>query len=403
VNSSKSDMEAGSSTGLLFWAFSLVAAAFTTIYITQPVLPILRIEFGVDETRASFTVSAVILGIALSNLPLGSAADRFPIKPIIFIGGCVVTLCGIVCAVTGNFWVLLGTRFVQGLFIPCLTTCVAAYLAKTLPIEGLNVAMGSYVSATVAGGLGGRLLGGFIHPPLHWRYAFITASVFVLAATLAAYHFLPSEKRNPTTEVQTLGFLDLVVRSDLLRIFSVAFSAFFVFSSVFNYLPFYLSAPPFGLSTEFVTLTYCSYLVGILAAPLAGKLSNRIGNGASMALGAVVFGVSLGATLLKTVPAIAACLAVICAGFFCIHAAAAGSLNRRLESGRGRANSLYVLSYYLGGCIGITLTGYVYVSSGWSGIVVTGITMLVIPLASGLWEVFTERNHQFEPKSSNSL
>jgi len=92
VNSSKSDMEAGSSTGLLFWAFSLVAAAFTTIYITQPVLPILRIEFGVDETRASFTVSAVILGIALSNLPLGSAADRFPIKPIIFIGGCVVPL-----------------------------------------------------------------------------------------------------------------------------------------------------------------------------------------------------------------------------------------------------------------------------------------------------------------------
>ena len=26
--------------------------------------------------------------------------------------------------------------------------------------------MGSYVSATVLGGLGGRLLGGWIHPPL---------------------------------------------------------------------------------------------------------------------------------------------------------------------------------------------------------------------------------------------
>ena len=37
-------------------------------------------------------------------------------------------------------------------------------------------------------------------------------------------------------------------------------------------------------------------------------------------------------------------------------AAAAGSLNRKLTSSRGRANSLYVLSYYLGGAVGITLS-----------------------------------------------
>ncbi len=374
-----------------FWVFSLVTAAFTTIYITQPVLPIIQREFGVGETGASLTISAVILGIALSNLPLGRAADRFLIKPIIVIGGCVITVCGLVCAATNSISVLIATRFVQGLFIPCLTTCVAAYLAKTLPTERLNVAMGSYVSATVAGGLGGRLLGGFIHPPLHWRYAFVTASAFLLLATLAACLFLPAEKRAPTAEGETLGFVDLVTRPDLLRIFSVAFSAFFVFSSVFNYLPFYLAGPPFEASTEVITLTYFSYLVGIVVGPLAGRLSNRIGNGTTMALGAVVFGASLGATLITAVPAVAASLAAICAGFFSIHAAAAGSLNRRLKSSRGRANSLYVLFYYVGGFIGITLSGYTYLTFGWAGIVAMGALMLTIPLASGLWEVITER------------
>jgi YNFM family putative membrane transporter len=34
-------------------------------------------------------------------------------------------------------------------------------------VARLNVAMGAYVSATVVGGLGGRLLGGYLHPPLH--------------------------------------------------------------------------------------------------------------------------------------------------------------------------------------------------------------------------------------------
>lgn len=388
--------------GLLFWVFSLVAAAFTTIYITQPVLPILQIEFGVNETRASLTISAVIFGIGLANLPFGMAADRFRIKPIIFIGGSVITVCGLLCALTSDISVLIATRFVQGLFIPCLTTCVAAYLAKTLPTESLNVAMGSYVSATVAGGLGGRLLGGFIHPPLHWRYAFVTASTLLLIATLAACFFLPAEKRGPTAETGTPGFLHLVTRPDLLRIFSVAFSAFFVFSSVFNYLPFYLAGRPFEASTEVITLTYCSYLVGIAVGPLAGKLCNRMGNGAVMGLGAVVFAASLAATLIKVLPAVAVSLAVICLGFFSIHAAAAGSLNRRLTSSRGRANSLYVLFYYIGGFTGISISGYVYLSVGWPGIVAIGACVLVIPLASGIWELITERANPNDPSPGKS-
>ena len=67
--------------------FGLVAAALTTVYITQPVLPILQQEFGVNPSQASYTVSAVILGIALANLPFGMLADRFPIQRIILVGG----------------------------------------------------------------------------------------------------------------------------------------------------------------------------------------------------------------------------------------------------------------------------------------------------------------------------
>ena len=49
--------------------FTLVSAAFTNIYITQPVLPVLQHEFSADMVVVSLTVSAVILGIACSNLP----------------------------------------------------------------------------------------------------------------------------------------------------------------------------------------------------------------------------------------------------------------------------------------------------------------------------------------------
>jgi YNFM family putative membrane transporter len=115
--------------------FALVSASFTNIYITQPVLPVLREEFAVNMVLVSFTVSAVILGMALSNLPFGFLADRLPIHPIILAGGLFVALGGFVCAVTKDLWLLIGARFVQGLFIPALTTCLAAYLAKTLPTQ----------------------------------------------------------------------------------------------------------------------------------------------------------------------------------------------------------------------------------------------------------------------------
>ena len=367
--------------------FGLVAAALTTVYITQPVLPILMKEFGVSPSQASYTVSAVILGISLANLPFGMLADRLPVQRLILVGGAVVTACGLFCAATSSLPLLVGARFVQGLFVPALTTCLAAYLSTNLPLERLNVVMGSYVSATVAGGLGGRLLGGFIHPPLHWRYAFVTASLLVLTATLAAVRWLPAGKSSGEGEEATEGFLALLAQPELRRAFHVAFGGFFVFSSIFNYLPFYLHLPPFNASTEFITLLYLSYIVGIFIGPLAGQASNRIGNGGTMVLGSLIFALAIALTLIKSILAIGLALVLVCAGFFSIHAAAAGSLNRKLTSSRGRANSLYVLAYYLGGAVGITLSGYAYGLAGWPGVATLGLLMLTVPLITGLREM----------------
>jgi MFS transporter, YNFM family, putative membrane transport protein len=373
--------------GLQTLVFALVSASFTAIYLVQPVLPVIRQEFGVDEKQASYTVSAVILGIALANLPFGRLADRFPVKPLIAVGGAVLSLCGLLCALTHQLALLIAFRFVQGLFIPAMTTCLVAYLARSLPAERLNVVMGSYVAATVAGGLGGRLLGGWIHPPLDWRWAFVTVSVLIAAATLAALLWLPRETREAGAEARSDGFLALLARPDLLRIFAVAFSAFWIFSALFNYLPFYLAGPPFGASTEVITLAYLAYVTGIVVAPASGRVSNRLGNGATIVIGALVLGASLGLTHAPRLWAVSAGLAGVCTGFFAVHAAAAGSMNRKLRGSRGRANALYILFYYLGGSAGITVSGYGYQAFGWAGVTGIGLLLLINILTIGLLEM----------------
>lgn len=374
--------------------FALVTSAFTTIYVTQPVLPWLQIEFGADETAASFTIAAVVLGMALSNLPFGRLADGRAVRPIIRWGGGVVGLCGLLCAAAPNLPLLVGLRFLQGLFIPALTTCLAAFLSRSLPPEKLNVAMGSYVAATVAGGLAGRLLGGGLHPHPGWRAAFIGVSLLVLAATGAAVRWLPPEPPRGPDASPAPGFRDLLRRPDLQLIFVVALAAFFVFSSVFNYLPFYLAAPPFQAPPGRITLMYLAYVVGIVVAPLAGRLSNRIGNGPTLAGGALVCGASLALTLAPSLTAVATGLTGVCAGFFAIHAAAAGLLNRTLTGSRGRANSLYVLYYYTGGAVGIPVSGMAYQAQGWVGVAGLGGMLLAIPLLTGLWAARRAGRHR---------
>lgn len=367
--------------------FLVVSAAFTCIYLLQPVLPVLQAEFGVDEKKASATISAVILAMAIATLPFGRLADRSAIHPILAASAAVVSAAGLFCALVRDLDLLIAARFLQGLFLPGLTVCIAAYLARSLPVERLNVVMGTYVSATVLGGLGGRLLGGWIHPPLHWRWAFVSVSVLVAAAALAARRTLPREGLRRVERAADAGFIALMTRADILRPLAVGFSAFFVFSSLFNYLPFYLQGPPFRASTPMITLMYAAYVVGIVMAPLSGRISNRFGNGFTMLAGAILFAAALALTHWPALPAVAAALGGVCAGFFSVHSAAVGSMNRRLTASRGRANSLYVLVYYLGGSAGITAGGFGYQRFGWIGVTGAGWALLAVIAAVGLKEI----------------
>jgi len=366
--------------------FALVSAAFTNIYLTQPVLPVLQSEFGVNLVQASCSVSVVVLGIAIANLPFGLLVDRFAIQPIILVGGLMVAAAGVFCALSLNFWWFIGARFVQGLFIPALTTCLAAYVARTLPMHRLGVVMGSYVSATVLGGLGGRLLGGWIHPPLHWRYAFVSTAVLTLIATLAAVRGLPISASQSGNKRSSVSFLVLLTRWDLLRIYLCSMGSFAIFSSVFNYLPYRLSAAPFHLSTEMITLLYLVYVVGIFVGPLSGRLSNRYGVGPTLLAGSLVLALALGLLLLPSLVAVVSGLLALCAGFFTLHAAAVGALNRKLTSGQGKANALYVLLYYIGGWLGITAAGWLYQMSGWNVLIYGAMLLVLLPLGAGLAE-----------------
>ncbi len=373
--------------------FALVSASFTNIYITQPILPVLQYEFGVTPVQVSLTVSVVILGIVLSNLFFGLLADRVSIHPVILTGGLCVAAGGLISALTHDFRILIAARLFQGIFIPALTTSLAAWLARTLPGKRLNVVMGSYVSATVLGGLGGRLLGGWIHPPLHWRYAFLSASILMVVTTILALALLPrTQAKNHISQDTEETFFSLLKRRDLFLLYGCGAGGLLMFSPIFTFLPYRLSNAPFYFSTELITLVYFVYVLGIFLGPLAGRISNKFGGGNTLIAGTCIMGTSLVLLLTSSITAVIFGLLGLCAGFFTIHAVAVGLLNQKLSNSHGKANALYVMFYYIGGWLGITGAGFAFQRVGWNGVVYFVICFLVIPFLTGFFEKNESKN-----------
>ena len=371
--------------------FALVCAAFVNIYITQPILSVLEDEFHASVMQVSFSVSAVLLGIALANLPFGWLADRWPVARLVGLGGTVIALAGLVCSVTDNLSVLITARFVQGAFVPALTSCLAAHLARLLPVSGLNVAMGWYVAATVLGGMLSRLLGGYVVPPAHWRWAFVVAAVAVVIAVLLAWRELRDAPAPPRAHRDSVTFGALLSQRALWLSYLCGAAGQAVFSPVFNYMPYRLAEKPFELSTQQTSLVYLVFLVGIVMGPGAGRIANRYGTGRTLIGGASVLAVALLLLLLPSVTAVVIALVLVCGGFFTVHAAAVGALNRKLTHGQGRANAIYVLGYYLGAWFGITWAAWVYQHGGWSALIVCAVLLVSVPLTAGLLERRAER------------
>ncbi|MGE0483126.1 MAG: MFS transporter [Gammaproteobacteria bacterium] len=367
-------------------ALALVGAAFTNIYVTQPILPALQAEFATDTVHVAQTVSMVLAGIAVANLPFGYFADRLALHRILAVGAAAIAAAGLACALTSHLGLLLAARFAQGLFIPALTTCLAAYLAKTLPPARLNVVMGAYVAATVLGGMLGRLLGGLVEPLVGWRWAFVAAAALVAGGGLLALRLLPAAPHTHAAEHRAVRYVELLRRRELLGVLACGGCGQAIFSPVFNTLPYRLAEPPLGLGTGQSTLLYLVYLVGIWIGPASGRLSNRIGNGNTLVLGSLVLIIGLALLEVASVPWIVAGLVAVCGGFFAVHAAAVGALNRKLVAGQGRANALYVMIYYLGASLGVSWSAWVYQQAGWTTLIVLAMALALVPLAIGLGE-----------------
>jgi YNFM family putative membrane transporter len=369
--------------------FMATASVFADMYVTQPLLPILSNEYGVAPAVAGTTISAVVLTTALFSSAYGPLGDVLGRKPVM-VGSCALLgIATLICPSAPSFAALVAMRGVQGALVPGVSAVAVAYIGDAFAGARAGAFVGAYIAATVTGGLLGRVVTGLLADRFGWHAAFYAFGALTLAGAAAMGFALRANPRPPSRRGLLSDWLAayremaLHLRNPrLFGAFLIGATLFFGFIGVFTYLPYYLSAAPFRLSTSAISWFFGAYLAGVIVSPIAGRASSRVPQRALMALGIVVAASGIALTLMPSLGWIATGVVVLCLGMFTAQSVAPAFVNRIAPVAKGGANALYHTFYYVGAVFGSTLPGLAWQRFAWPGVAAACLAGLAVALCS---------------------
>lgn len=345
---------------------------FSLLYGTQPVLPQLSHDFRVSPGLASLSVSAGTAAMAFLLIPLSLIADRYGRERLMKLGLLGAAAFAFASALAPDFLLLLASRAGLGACIACVPAAAMAYLGEELALEARGRAMGVYIAANALGGMSGRFLAASVTEWLNWRYGLASLGLLGTLAALTFWRLLPPARQfTPHSLQPRLLFADvrrIYADPGLPWLFMMAFLFMGAFVGIYNYLGFRLSIAPYGLGPAAIGAIFLLYAVGSISSAWAGHLADRLGRRFIILAMSVCMALGIAITLAGSLPLIVLGLAIFTFGYFAVHAVASGWVGRRAGARRGLVSALYLSSYYLGGSVIGTLTGWPWSHAGWPGV-----------------------------------
>lgn len=303
--------------------FAAGVATFALLYSTQPLLPELSAAFGVTPAESAWSLSLTTIGLGVALLITGPLSEKVGRTRLIHLSLTLSAVVGLACAVTPDWHLLLGLRLLQGVTLAGLPAVATAYLREELHSDTHARAAGLYIGGTALGGMVGRLVAGVFGEAYGWRVALAVVATIGLLCAAAVAGLLPASRNfvaRPTAAMTRRAFTDPA----LLGLYAIGACAMGAFVAVYNAMGFRLTSEPFALGVGAAGAVFLVYPVGTLSSTVAGRLADRYGRRAVMPFGCLLTAAGLLLTLPDHLPVVVFGLAVMTAGFFCVHGVASG-------------------------------------------------------------------------------
>jgi EmrB/QacA subfamily drug resistance transporter len=335
-----------------WWTLAAVAFGLFMIMLDNTIvnvaLPSIERSLHMSISSLEWIVTAYALTFAALLITGGKLGDMFGRRKMFVVGLAVFTLASLACGLAPSAGFLIGARAVQGIGAALMNPATLSIITATFPPKERGQAIGIWAGVSALALAIGPLVGGLIVDNINWHWIFyvnvpvgvvgIVVSYFFItesrdtsheqsidlpglvtsgAALLALSYALIEGNKHGWTSPEILGlfagaavllaaFVLLELRQRLpmldLSLFKigsfvganlvamlVSLGMFGVFFYISLYVQNVLGYSPTKAGAIFLPMT----VLIILVAPIAGKLSDRIGSRWLMGAGMTTVGVSL--------------------------------------------------------------------------------------------------------------
>ena len=358
------------------------------IYYNQPLLGLIAGELKVPESAVSKISVLTQLGYAAGLLLIVPLGDKLFRKKLILADLFLVFAALLWMTFGTELWMLYIASLLIGVtsVIPQLFIPIAAELSSD---QEKSSNIGTVMSGLLLGILLSRFIGGIVGELWGWRAMFGIAAGLMVAVWVAIYRMLPELQPNFKGTYGKLmkSVFHLARTQPVLRLASFRGAmAFGSMCALFTTLVFHMENPPFNAGSSVVGSFGLAGAVGALAAAKVGKLQryfdlNRIiFYSLLVVLGSWLFSYFAGETYWGLIVGVI----LVDLGVQSSHIMNQTNFFMIKSSAVNRLNTVYMVSYFIGGSLGTWAASAAWQHAQWSGVCFVGAVMALSALAAHL-------------------
>ncbi len=386
---------------------TVVACLFLALFlgvadnqVLSPLLPSMRRQLARSSAEMGFLFTGYSLSAGISVLIWGPLSDVFGRKMGLLSGLLIFAAGSSACFLSNTYGALLSGRVLTGMGASMLSLNTISYAADFFPYEKRGWAMGSILASYFAALILGVPIGSWIGDQLGWHAVFAMGAASAILLWAATRSFLPklaAGRRNTKAELIFIQQFDTYVGFfNRRKTIGALLSSFCASAGTMGFLAFLgvWLHDAFGISGKKVGLVFlASGAAALLASPLAGALSDRIGKKVQF----VVSNLAL-AALLLVLPRLA-WGAPLFGVFGCVSLAAAfrqGPLEALVSEViptelRGSFIALKNSFSQLGIALAAMASGLLFQNGGYSGVCLLGALFNLLAAAGVMWMIKDHR------------